>query len=184
MIFEVMVDWDIAHWALDPDFAEAYDDISTDIDTDGIIGLNWQRGKEKEEGNAPAATLDVTLRRGLCDKYSPFTTGVLAGKVRPWVPIRVRIYHDAAWVPVYYGFIEKITIDPALAVQSTTFYCTDGTDLLARQLITQDPDSKTIMSDGDAIEKILDAAGWSLTRRSIDKDGGDDLLGYPACHPY
>ena len=184
MTFEVCVDWDAEDWAADPDFSEDYDNISDDIDTGGIVGLSWQRGKQREEGNAPAATLDVNIRRGLCEKYSPFTTGVLAGKIRPWLPIRVRAYHSDAYIAEYFGFIEKISINPALSVQSVTFYCTDGTDLLARQEITQDPANRELCSDGDAIEKILNAAGWSTTRRSIDKDGGSEFLGYPSTTPY
>ena len=145
--FEVKVDWDATDWAADPDFSEAYDDISGDVDIGGVIGLNWQRGKQKEEGNAPAATLTVKLRRGLCERYSPFTTSALAGLIRPWVPIRVRAYYDGAYIPAYAGFISKISINPSLASESVTFYCTDGIDLLARQLITQDTTDKEICSE-------------------------------------
>lgn len=185
MTFEVMVDWDATDWTDDPDFSESYDDISGDVDIGGIVGLSWERGKQKEEGNAPAATLMVKLRRGLCQRYSPFTTDAdLAGKVRPWLPIRVRAYHLGAYTTEYTGFIERISYDPSLAAQSVTFYCTDGTDLLARQLITQDPTDKEICSDGEAIHKILDGAGWPRTRRDIDLDGGSDLLAYPNSTSY
>ena len=183
--FEVMVDWDATDWTDDPDFSESYDDISGDVDIGGVRGLDWQRGKQKEEGNAPAATLTVTLRNGLCQRYSPFTTDTdLAGKIRPWLPIRVRAYHGGAYIAAYFGFIERISYNPALGVETTVFYCTDGIDLLARQLITQDTTSKTICSDGEAIHTILDAAGWPRTRRSIDTDGGSDLLAYPASTSY
>lgn len=185
MTFEVCVDFDATNWAATPDFSEAYDNISDDVDIGGIVGLTWFRGEQPEEGNAPAATLTVNLRMGLCEKYSPFTTDAdLAGKIRPWLPIRVRAYHLAAYTVEYTGFIERISIDPALPIQSVVFYCTDGTDLLARQLITQDPNNKEACSDGAAIGKILDAAGWSLTRRDIDTDGGSELLDYPACSSY
>ena len=183
--FEVCVDFDAVNWANTPDFSEAYDNISDDVEIGGIVGLDWQRGKQKEEGNAPAATLTVNLRRGLCQKYSPFTTDAdLAGKIRPWLPIRVRAYHLAAYTTLYTGFIERISLNPALSIQSTVFYCTDGTDLLARQLITQDPDDKEICSDGQAIHKILDGAGWPRSKRDVDMDGGDDLLAYPASTSY
>lgn len=184
IIFDVCIDWDAEDWADTPDFSEAYDNISGDVDSDGIIGIDWHRGKQREEGNAPAATLSINLRRGLCQKYSPFTTGVLAGKIRPWLPIRVRVYYDGAYIPAYFGFISQISINPALSIESVTFYCTDGTDLLARQEVTQDTSDKEICSDGQAIHKILDAAGWPLARRGIDTDGGDDLLSYPATTPY
>jgi len=185
MTFEVKVDWDAINWADEPDFSESYDDISGDIDTGGVTGLDWQRGKQREEGNAPAATLTIELRRGLCQKYSPFTTDAdLAGKIRPWLPIRVRAYHLGAYIAAYFGFIERISFNPALGIESVTFYCTDGIDLLARQLITQDLTDKEICSDGQAVHKILDAAGWPRDRRDVDMDGGNDLLAYPQSSAY
>lgn len=183
--FEVCVDFDAIDWAATPDFSESYDDISGDVDLGGIVGLDWDRGKQKEDGNAPAGTLTIKLRKGLCQRYSPFTTDAdLTGKIRPWLPIRVRAYHLAAYTTVYTGFIERISINPALAVQSVVFYCTDGIDLLARQIITQDPDDKEICSDGEAIHKVLDAGGWPRSKRAIDVDGGDDLLAYPQSTAY
>jgi hypothetical protein len=183
-IYEVCVDWDALDWADDPDFSEEYDKVAGDVDADGINFIGWTRGKQSEEGNAPAATLEIRMKPGLCAKYSPFTTGILAGKVRPWLPVRVRVLFDGLYYPAYFGYIERITINPHPAIQSVTFYCTDGTDLLARQEVAQNAQSKTLMTDGDAVEKILDAAGWSKTKRLIDKDGGDDLLGYPATSAY
>lgn len=189
IIYEICIDWDADNWTAEPDFSEEYDQISGDVDTDSINFLGWVRGKQREEGNAPAATLPIRMKPGLCQKYSPFTTGILEGKVRPWLPVRVRItaignlelYEP---LPVFAGFISRISINPHPDVQSVLFDCTDGTDLLARQLVTQDPADKELCSDGDAMDKILDAAGWSPTRRDIDKDGGDDLLGYPRTYDY
>lgn len=185
MNYEVCVDWDAIDWAADPDFSEGYDNISGDLADDTANYISWVRGKEREPGNAPAATLLLRMRPGLCEKYSPWTSGVLAGKIRPWLPIRARACIEGFDpIPVYFGFISRISLNAHKDVQSVLFYCTDGTDLLARQLITQDPEDKTQMSDGDAIDRVLDAAGWSLTRRDIAKDGGDELLGYPVTTVY
>lgn len=185
LTFEVCVDFDAINWADTPDFSEDYDDISGDVDIGGIVGLDWNRGEQKEEGNSPAATLTIKLRKGLCERYSPFTTAAdLAGKIRPWLPIRVRAYHLGAYTAVFAGFIERMSFNPNLAAQSVTFYCTDGIDLLARQLITQDVTDKEICSDGQAIHKILDGAGWPRSKRDIDMDGGSDLLAYPASTAY
>lgn len=172
--YEVMVDWDATDWAATPDFGQAIDDISDDI-----AYISWRRGKQREEGNAPAATLEIKMKPALHGKYSPFTTGDLAGKIRPWLPIRVRAYYNASYYAQFFGFISRIKINPWVDVQSVSFYVTDGIDLLARQLVVQDPNSKTPMSDGDAINLLLDAAGWSDVRRNIDDDGGDELLNYP-----
>jgi len=182
--WEVCVDWDATDWSDEPDFSQDYDQISGDVDVDGITYVGWARGKQREEGNAPAGTCEIRLKPGLCQKYSPFTNGILKGKIRPWLPIRVRSYFNGEYVTQFTGFISRITIDPHPDVQSVIFYCTDGTDLLARQEVTQDTTSKDLMSDGAAVERILDTVRWNANRRSIDKDGGSDLLAYPKCYEY
>lgn len=183
--FEICIDWDTVNWADVPDFSESYDNITSDIEEDGIIGLSWSRGKQREEGNAPAATLVIEMKRGLCQKYSPFTANAdLVGKIRPWLPVRLRVTHNGSTYTKFTGFISSISYNPALSAQTVTFYCTDGTDLLARQLITQNTTSRTFCSDGEAIHKILDAAGWSRDKRDINMDGGEDLLAYPSSTAY
>jgi hypothetical protein len=185
MKYEVCVDWDATNWADEPDFSEDYDNISGDLAEDTANYIDWTRGKDREGGNAPAAVLNLKMRPGLCEKYSPWTTGILIGKVRPWLPIRVRaIIGSLDPIPVYFGFISKITIVPHRDIQSVSFYCTDGTDLLARQVVTQDNTTKTTGSDGAAVHKLLDAAGWPTSRRNIDETGGDDLVAYPNTTPF
>jgi hypothetical protein len=179
MKYEVCVDWDATNWADVPDFSQDYDNISGDLAEDSANYIDWSRGKEQEQGNAPAGILNLKMKPGLCEKYSPWTTGVLAGKVRPWLPIRVRACIDGLDpIPVYAGFISKITLNPHKNVQSVQFYCTDGTDLLARQVVTQDSSNKTACSGGQAVNKILDAAGWSSGKRNIDESGGNEIA-YP-----
>lgn len=181
----VCIDWDAQDFAADPDFSQLYDQISGDIDADSINFFSLTQGEQREEGNAMAATCEIRLRPGLCAKYSPFTSDPdLQGKVRPWLPVIVVAYHNEEYTIVFTGFISRIHYDPHPDVQSVIFYCTDGMDLLARQLIAQDPTDTELCSDGDAIDKILDAAGWPASRRDIDKDGGDEFVSYPACYEY
>lgn len=177
--WEVMVDWDATDWAADPDFSEDIDDISEDVNFNG-----WQRGKDTEEGNAPSGIHEIRIKAGLHAKYSIYnTSSPLYGKIRPWLPIRIRAIHDENTYPVFKGFISSIKVDPHPDKQEVYFYVTDGTDLLARQLITQDYDNREQMSDGEAINKVLDAAGWSSTQRDIDTSGGD-ILNYPLTGVY
>jgi len=183
MKYEVCVDWDAVDCTDEPDFSEAYDNISGDLADDSANYIDWNRGKEREQGNAPAATLNLKMKPGLCAKYSPWTTGVYAGKIRPWLPIRVRaIIGVLDPIPVYAGFISRITIVPHRDIQSVSFYCTDGTDLLARQIVAQDSSNKIACSGGEAMGKILDAAGWSSSRRNIDESGGNEIA-YPNTFP-
>lgn len=185
MTYEVCVDWDATDWAAEPDFSQDYDNISGDLADDSANYIDWFRGKRREDGNAPAGTLNLKMKPGLCAKYSPWTTGTYAGLIRPWLPIRVRAVIGALDpIPVYAGFISRISINPHKDVQSVSFYCTDGTDLLARQVVTQDNQHKTTTSDGGAIHKLLDAGGWSSTRRNIDESGGDELVAYPETTPF
>jgi len=178
--YEVMVDWDMTDWADDPDFTGTYDDISNDV-----ASISWIRGKEREAGNSPASTLEIKMQVGLCSKYSPVnTTGDLYLKLLPWRIIRVRAYFGTTWYNLFFGYISKYRINPHPDIQSVSLYCTDGLDLLARQLVKQDYNTRTSMSDGTAIGHILDAAGWSTSRRDIDTDGGSKLLNYPTVGVY
>ena len=180
--WEACIDWDATDWSDTPDFSEEYDTIS---EVDGVTFVGWKRGKETDEGNIPAATLEIRLKPGYHAKYSPYTTDAdLVNKVRPWLPVRVRAVYDETYYPVFAGFLSSIKIDPHPDRQSVLFYVTDGMDLLARQMITQDPEDLSRMSDGQAMNEILNAAGWSGERRNIDMDGGDQLLNYPACYEY
>jgi len=176
--YHVHIDWDATSWAATPDFSQAYDDISADVNH-----LIWLRGKDHEDGNSPAAVLEINIKPGLHDKYSPFTTGTLAGKIRPWLPVRVRIEHSGVEIPQYFGFVSRIAVNPHRDVQSATLYCTDGLDLLARQLLSQNYDKRTRMSDGAAVARIANVAGWSSTRRDIDTSGGE-IFSYPETGSY
>ena len=102
------------------------------------------------------------------------------GKMRPWLPVRVRAtVVGVATHVVYSGFISKISVNPHINVREAYLYCTDGMDLLARQMVTQDGNTRTTMNDGTAIGRVLDASGWPSTKRSIDTDGGN-IVQYPA----
>ena len=162
------VDWDATDWRDTPDFSEAIDDI-----TDYVESFYIDRGKNQEQGNNQAGTLDVTLDNE--DKrFTPtYAAGDLFGKVRPWLPIRVRAIIGVNTETVYTGFISKIKVDPHLDVQKAWLYCTDGMDLLARNMVTQSNEDRTEMSDGEAVDRVLSAAGWPIAKRSIDTDGGN-----------
>jgi hypothetical protein len=178
--WEVMVDWNATDWTATPDFSQAIDDISEDVNFNG-----WTRGEDTDAGNSPAGTHTLRLKPGLHAKYSLYNAAsTLYGLIRPWLPVRIRAIHNLTTYAIFAGFIDEVAVDPAPDRQSVTITITDGADLLARQLITQDFDTRTSMSDGAAIGKVLDAAGWSSSQRNIDTDGGADLLNYPETGVY
>lgn len=178
--YEVFVEWGMTDWSASPTFAGTYDDISGDVQTVG-----WNRGKDSEDGNMPAATFEIRMKSGLVSKYSPFnTSSVLYPNVLPWKVIRVRAtFDDSTFYPVFFGYISKYTIVPDLTRQSVTLYCTDGADLLARNLVTLDYETRTGMNDSEAVTSILDAAGWSPDRRNISTTSGLQLQ-YPNIGEY
>ena len=168
-----MVDWDATNWLDTPDFSEGIDDISSYVK----YPFRMHRGKDVELGNVPAGILNLTLNNS--DKrFSPtYGAGPLFGKMRPWLPVRVRgNVAGAGFVTFYTGFISRISVDPHENKQEAYLYCTDGMDLLARNMVTEDKDQRTETTDGGAVDRLLDAAGWPDAKRSIDTDGGDIVL--------
>ena len=181
VIRKVFVDWDAVDWSDDPDFSEEYDDITPYV----IKAICIDRGKKTEDGNIPAGILDLTLsnKDGRFSPYMP-PPSPLYGKIRPWLPVSVQVSIDGMEFEVIYtGFISKISINPDLDTQEAYLYCTDGADLLARNMVTQDRNDRTVTSDGGAVDKILDIAGWSPNKRSIDIDGGN-IVKYPTCYEF
>ena len=172
--YEIMVDWDMTDWTAAPDFSQAIDDISADVNN-----IRWLRGDDREEGNIPASTLELTIIPSEYAKYSVYNAaGDLYGKLLPWKVVRIRATHQGTTYNIFFGYISKIKCDPNPQNPSAYIYVTDGIDLLARTLITQDENIRETMTDGAAVGKVLDAAGWSATRRDLDIDGGE-IFQYP-----
>ena len=137
------------------------------------------RGKNIELGNNPAGTLDITLDNS--DKrFSPtYTVGPLYGKMRPWLPIRVRAtVTGGAAITFYTGFISRISVNPHEDIQQAYLYCTDGMDLLARNMVALEKTNRSMVTDGDAVGYVLDGAGWPADKRNIDVDTGA-VVNYP-----
>lgn len=177
--YEVKVDWDAADWLVTPDFSEAIDDISSYVKS-----VYTDRGKKVELGNAPAGTLDITLNNS--DKrFSPLNaSSPLYDKMRPWLPVRVRaIVTGGEAITFYAGFISRISVNPHPDVQEAYLYCTDGMDLLARNMVAVNKSDRSMVTDGAAIGYILDGAGWPAGKRSIDVDAGA-IVNYPTTTEY
>ncbi len=177
--YEVMIDWDATDWQATPDFSEAIDDISAYVKT-----IYTDRGKGVELGNIPAGTLDMTLRNS-DGRFSPtYGAGPLFGKMRPWLPVRVRAtVTGGAAITFYTGFISRISVNPDPDVLEAYLYCTDGMDLLARNMVAVDKGDRSMVTDGAAIGYVLDGAGWPASKRSIDVDTGA-IVNYPTTTEY
>jgi len=178
--YEVKVDWDATDWMVTPDFSQDIDDISAYVKK-----IYTDRGKKVELGNIPAGTLDIILKNA--DKrFSPTYAAspiVIAGEIRPWLPVRVRATINGDSQVVYTGFISRIAVNPHLDVQEAYLYCTDGMDLLARNMVAVDKSNRSMVTDGAAIGYVLDGAGWPTSKRSIDVDAGA-IVNYPKTTDY
>jgi hypothetical protein len=172
--YNFYVDWDNEDWLDYPDFTDSYDEITAYVKRYYI-----ERGKDVELGNVPSGTLDLTLRGGEA-RFSPLNaSSPLYGKIRPWLPVAVYGTVGGGDPEVfYYGYISRLSINPNPAVNEVYIYCTDGMDLLARNMVTQDELNRSLITDGEAIEKILNAAGWSVGNRSIETDT-EAVVNYP-----
>jgi len=174
LAYEVCVDWDMTDWTATPDFTGPFDNISNDIMT-----VKWIRGEVREDGNSPASTLELRIKGSLYAKYSIFNQyGDLYQKLLPWRVVRVRAVLNGTPYNVFFGFISKIKVNPHPDAPEVYIYCTDGLDLLARAIVNQDWQNRTTMTDGAAVDTVLNAAGWSAGRRDIDVDGGE-IFQYP-----
>lgn len=179
--YEVRVDWEATNWLATPDFTQGIDDISGYVKT-----IYVDRGKGVELGNTPAGTCDITLNNA--DKrFSPTYAAspiVIAGEIRPWLPVRVRaIVTGGGLITFFTGFISRISVNPHMGVQEVYLYCTDGMDLLARNMVAVDKSDRSMVTDGAAIGYVLDGAGWPSGKRDIDVDGGS-IVNYPPTTDY
>jgi hypothetical protein len=153
--YQVYVDWDCPNWAGVHDFTTAIDDISADVKH-----LRISRGKDRDSNTYPAATLEMVLENSSAKYYPTATAGDLVGKVRLWLPVKVEATYATVVYPLFYGYINRITAYPIKSRQDIYFYATDGTDLLAKTIVVQDMDDKTVQNDGLSVGQVLDAAGW------------------------
>ena len=177
-VYAICIDWDCTDWAGAHDFTTSGDDITADVKAFRI-----SRGKDKESNSYPAATLELTIENS-SGNYYPTQAGKTPGpKVRLWLPVRVQATYAETTYDLFYGYINRITAYPIKNKQEIYFYCTDGIDLLAKQIVLQDMDHKTTQTDGASVGDVLDAAGWNATRRSIDVDGGD-ITNFPNTYDY
>jgi len=179
--YKVMVDWTCTDFAGVHDFTTG-GEPTRDI-TNDVKHLRISRGKDKDSNTYPAATLEMVLENSSAKYYPTATTGEYVGHVRLWLPVKVEAVYATVTYPLYYGYINRITAYPIKSKQEIYFYATDGIDLLAKTIVTQDMDHKVVKDDGLATEDVLTAAGWNTDRQLIDHDGGD-ITNFPNTYEF
>jgi len=184
--FDVRVDWDCADWAgvhdfSDPPEARTYDDISGYVSRTKPPRI--AKNKKPDDWVYPAATLELILNNESKIFYPTNSESVLFGKIHIWLPIRIIATHLTIEYPLYYGFINKLICYPFKDKKHVYLYATDGIDVMAKAIVIQDMDDPTIMSDGESVDLLATAGGWSADRRSIDMTGGD-IINHPDTFVY
>jgi len=169
--YYICVDWDCADFAGVHDFTAVYDDITADVKHFRI-----SRGKDRDSNTYPAATMEMVLENSSGKYYPTLSTSPLYPKVRLWLPVRVQAVYNSTTYNLFYGYINRITAYPIKSKQDIYFYATDGIDLLTKQIIVQDMDDKTVMCDGEAVNQVLNAAGWKMPLVACTMQAGADTV--------
>lgn len=172
--YKVCVDWTCADFAGVHDFTTG-GEPTRDI-TNDVKHLRISRGKDKDSNTYPAATMEMVLENSSGKYYPTATTGEYVGHVRLWLPVKVTAVYATVTYPLFYGYINRITAYPIKSRQDIYFYATDGTDLLAKTIVTQDMDHKVVMNDGEATNQVLNAASWRTASIACTFEADDDTV--------
>ncbi len=128
----------------------------------------WSFGRDSARSLAAVKPAEVTLElNNVSRDYSPDNaSSPLFGNVGPGKPVLIRATHSAVNYDLFWGFIDDFTIDPFREHKSVTLTCIDALGKLAQAQVTTD--AYQSIQTGTAVGKVLDAAGWSASKRDLD----------------
>lgn len=158
LVYSVKVDWN-----KDGDFSDAEETISA-----VVFGFSIDRGRDQawELGKSRASVAEI-LVDNVSKKYSPENSGSpIYGKVKPGRPVRIVALEDGVTYPLFIGTIENFKLRPGIDQRTVLFYAEDGLIQMRTQKVYT-PVYESITT-GAAIGHILDAIGWSESKRIID----------------
>jgi hypothetical protein len=160
--YKVYVDW-----SGDGTFVAANEDVTNRV-LDGRQPVTVAYGRDTARAGSPVTGGEAGFAlNNLSRDYSPDnTSSPLSGNVLPGRGVYIKATLSAVDYTIFRGALDDFELQPALGDQFITASCLDG---LARfrgaQIST--PLYRGIRT-GDAINRILDAMGWSATARDID----------------
>jgi hypothetical protein len=160
------IDWDNDGTVASGAF-ENYENV-----TSKVLGIStpirWDFGRDTARSLSKIKAGEVTIELKNYDKlYSPDNaSSPLVGNLGPGKPVLIRAIHKNVTYNLFWGYIDDFEINPFQDTQSVTLTCTDALGKFGENLAT------TILYEsiqtGDAVGKVLDAVGWSGSKRSID----------------
>lgn len=158
LMYSVKIDWN-----KDGDYSDAEETISA-----VVFGFSIDRGRDQawELGKSRASVAEI-LVDNVSKKYSPENSeSPLDGKVKPGRPVRIVALEDGVTYPLFIGTIENFKLRPGMDQRTILFYAEDGlTQMRTQKIYTPVYESITT---GAAVGHILDAIGWSESKRTID----------------
>ena len=138
----------------------------TDPDYPTVFGVRTERGRDEELGSAAAGIAEVTCDNHYGD-YSPERVdGTYYGTLKLGAYLTVFEVYLTVKYPIFAGKIDEITPHPEPDNLTAFILAVDGMDDLngseVETALREDTDEAELVDD------VLDGAGWSATKRSID----------------
>jgi hypothetical protein len=156
------VDWDATG-----DYTTTGDNV-TDRSLDERTPVTIRYGRDQARQFSPTSpgqmAYELDNRSG---DYSPENaSSPLAGKVLPNRPVQLQATFSATTYTLYTGYLDNFQLKPAIEERSIDVTCVDALGRL--QGVTVSTEVYQGIRTGDAINYVLDAAGWPTTLRDID----------------
>lgn len=160
--YKVYVDWNN-----DGDFSDPGEDV-TSRTLDGRTPIIVRYGRDQARALSPVSPAEVNLElNNISRDYSPENTASpLNGMVQPGRDVFIKATLSAVDYPVFNGQLDDFTAKPGVEDRSIDVSCLDPLGRLRGVEVSTE--LFTGIRTGDAIHKLLDAAGWPAAARDID----------------
>lgn len=146
----------------------AYEDISCYV----IMNrgdIDFREGRDQARSLASISPGDVSLELDNSTQiFSPDNNGgVLYQYLSPGKPMMIRATYNDNVVNLFHGFVDNYVLNPQREDLSVTMSCMDALQWLANTTLSTElyPSIQT----GEAINAVLDVAGWPEDKRDIDQ---------------
>lgn len=151
-------------WLGDEDSPE--DVELTDPDYNTVLGLRTEIGRDEQLAEATAGIALISCDNFYGDFSPELAGGQYVGKLQIGKLITVYEIYDGIQYPHFQGRIHKIEPHGELDNPLAFITALDGLDDLAE--VEVNTVMRTDTEAGELFEDILDAAGWSATKRDVD----------------
>lgn len=138
-----------------------------DVTNDAISVSIRGRGQTDEIGSASPSSCSVVLDNVSGDYDPTNTSSPYAGDIDVGVPVWIKAVWSGTDYPLYRGYVDDISVDAGQGY-TVTLNCVDGLETLGRAFIPAIAPAFDADFTGARIARILTAAGWSTSLRSLD----------------